>query len=105
MANVRGKIVPYIRLRDYFGIHEARPMFEQIVITNVDSRRVGLVVDTVVGEHQTVLKSLGRFYKDVEGISGATIMGDGTVALILDIPKLVRMVEQSEAQFAAGGEV
>ena len=97
MANVRGKIVPYIRLRDYFGITEERPAFEQIVITNVDNRRVGLVVDTVVGEHQTVLKSLGRFYKDVEGISGATIMGDGTVALILDIPKLVRMVEQSEA--------
>jgi len=102
MANVRGKIVPYIRLRDYFGITEAQPAFEQIVITNVDSRRVGLVVDTVIGEHQTVLKSLGRFYKDVEGISGATIMGDGTVALILDIPKLVRMVEQREAHLAAG---
>jgi two-component system chemotaxis sensor kinase CheA len=70
----------------------------------VDNRRVGLVVDTVVGEHQTVLKSLGRFYKDVEGISGATIMGDGTVALILDIPKLVRMVEQQEAHLATGDE-
>ena len=74
------------------------------MIVNVDGRRVGLVVDTVVGEHQTVLKSLGKYYHGVEGISGATILGDGTVALILDIPKLVRMVEQQEAQLARGGE-
>lgn len=96
LANVRGRIVPYVHLRDYFGIMEAAPAGEQIVITKVDNRRVGFVVDTVLGQHKTVLKSLGRFYKDVEVISGATIMGDGTVAMILNIPNLVSMVEQQE---------
>jgi two-component system chemotaxis sensor kinase CheA len=94
LINVRGHIVPFIRLREQFAIRGEAPQIEQIVITNVDGRRVGLVVDTVVGEHQTVLKSLGKFYRDVEGISGATILGDGTVALILDIPKLISMAEQ-----------
>jgi len=48
------------------------------------------VVDRVVGEHQTVIKSLGKVFKNVEGISGATIRGDGTMALILDLPRLVQ---------------
>jgi two-component system chemotaxis sensor kinase CheA len=97
LANVRGNIVPYVHLREYFGIKEASPGCEQIVITKVDNRRVGFVVDTVLGQHKTVLKSLGRFYKDVEVISGVTIMGDGTVAMILNIPNLVSLVEQQEA--------
>jgi two-component system chemotaxis sensor kinase CheA len=53
---------------------------------------VGIVVDSVIGEHQTVIKTLGRVYKDVEGISGATIKGDGSIALIIDVPRLVRGV-------------
>jgi two-component system, chemotaxis family, sensor kinase CheA len=96
LAHVRGEIVPYIRLRDYFGLNGSAVGFEQIVIVSVDNKRVGLVVDSVVGEHQTVLKSLGKFYCDVKGVSGATILGDGTVALVLDIPKLVQTVESEE---------
>jgi chemotaxis protein histidine kinase CheA len=94
LINVRGHIVPYIRLREQFAINGEAPRIEQIVITNAGGRRIGLVVDAIVGQHQTVLKSLGAFYRDVEGISGATLLGDGTVALILDIPKLVSMAEQ-----------
>ncbi len=52
----------------------------------------------MVGEHQTVIKSLGKLYRDVQGISGATILGDGTVALILDPNLLVRDVERAELQ-------
>lgn len=100
LANVRGSLVPYIKMRDYFSIAGSLPAFQQIVIVNVDTQRVGLVVDIVVGEHQTVIKSLGKYYQGVEGVSGATILGDGTVALILDIPRLVRLVEQQEAQLA-----
>jgi two-component system chemotaxis sensor kinase CheA len=96
LAHVRGEIVPYIRLRDYFGFNGSAVGFEQIVIVSVDNKRVGLVVDAIVGEHQTVLKSLGKYYCDVKGISGATILGDGTVALVLDIPKLVQTVEREE---------
>jgi two-component system chemotaxis sensor kinase CheA len=103
LAHVRGDIVPYISLREHFMLGGTPSAFEKIVIAGVDGKRVGFVVDTVVGEHQTVLKSLGRYYQNVEGISGATILGNGTVALILDIPKLVRMIERQEAQLTRGG--
>ncbi len=91
-VNLRGEIVPYIRIREWFEVEGESPPIEQIVITGLEGSRIGVVVDTVIGEHQTVIKSLGRVYRDVEGISGATIKGDGTLALILDIPKLFRTV-------------
>ncbi len=93
LAAVRGQMVPYIPLRKRFCIGGAAPDIEQIVITQVDGIRVGVVVDHVIGEHQTVIKSLGKVYRDVSGVSGATILGDGAVALILDIPHLLREVE------------
>ncbi|MBF0536892.1 MAG: chemotaxis protein CheA [Nitrospirae bacterium] len=92
ISYVRGAIVPYIRLREYFAINTPVPEVEQIVITEVEEQRVGFVVDYVIGEHQTVIKTLGRLYKTIEGVSGATILGDGTVALIVDAPKLVSAV-------------
>ncbi len=96
LAHVRGKVVPYIRLRKQFLITGERPAREQIVIVSQDGQRTGFVVDRVVGGHQTVIKNLGSAYKDIEGISGATILGDGTVALILDAPKLIQQMEQEE---------
>lgn len=92
ILQLRGDIVPYIHLREWFAVEGENPPIEQIVITGVEGSRVGIVVDTVIGEHQTVIKSLSRVYKDVEGISGATIKGDGSIALILDVPSLVRRV-------------
>ena len=97
MANIRGEIVPYIKLRNEFKISGDSPDREQIVITGVNGERIGFVVDSVVGEHQTVIKNLGKFYKNVDSISGATILGDGTVALIVDVAKVVRSVELAEA--------
>jgi len=88
IANIRGEIVPYIRLRESFEINGSRPGIEQIVITEIERNRVGFVVDSVIGEHQTVIKSLGKVYRDINGISGATILGDGTVALIMDVARL-----------------
>jgi two-component system, chemotaxis family, sensor kinase CheA len=96
LINVRGHIVPYIRLRDRFGVCGAPPEIEQIVITEVEGKRIGFVVDHVIGSHQTVIKSLGKVFRDVAGVSGATILGDGTVALILDIPRLVQGEELAE---------
>ncbi len=92
ILHLRGEIVPYIHIRDWFEIEGESPPIEQIVITGVEGSRIGIVVDTVIGEHQTVIKTLGRVYKDVEGISGATIKGDGSIALIMDVPSLVRRV-------------
>ncbi|WP_243373058.1 chemotaxis protein CheA [Geotalea sp. SG265] len=98
LANVREHLVPYIPLREKFRITGDPPEIQQIVITQVSGMRVGVVVDHVIGEHQTVIKSLGRAYKNVEGISGATILGDGAVALIVDIPQLVKGVEAQSLQ-------
>jgi len=96
IANVRGEIVPYISLREAFRVYGSKPAIEQIVIVGIDDHRIGFVVDDVIGEHQTVIKTLGKFYRDIEGLSGATILGDGTVALILDVPKLFQKAEQKE---------
>ncbi|MBG3877831.1 chemotaxis protein CheA [Desulfovibrio oxamicus] len=91
IINLRGEIVPYIRLRELFSSSGPAPTIEQVVVVDAQGSRFGLVVDCVVGEHQTVIKSLGRIYKDVPGISGATIKGDGSMALILDVPGLVQL--------------
>jgi len=102
LADIRGEIVPYIRLREEFALFGTAPEIEQIVTARINDRRIGFVVDEVVGEHQTVIKSLGRIYRDVDDVSGATILGDGRVALILDLPKLLNntenraMIRQSE---------
>jgi two-component system chemotaxis sensor kinase CheA len=96
LVTIRGEIVPYVRLRDEFKIIGERPDIEQIVIVNIEGLRVGFVVDHVVGEHQTVIKNLGRMYQDVDGVSGATILGDGRVALILDLPQLAGRAEEYE---------
>jgi len=90
LADVRGELVPYIRLRDHFGVASAAPAREQIMVIESDSGRCGLMVDRVLGNYQTVIRNLGRLYRDVQGVSGATILGDGTVALILDPPRLVQ---------------
>jgi two-component system chemotaxis sensor kinase CheA len=63
---------------------------EQIMVAETEDGRYGFVVDQVLGDHQTVIKNLGRFYRHVELVSGATILGNGTVALILDPHRLVR---------------
>ncbi len=93
---VRGQLVPYVRLREQFGVDDAAPPREQVVITEIDGARVGFVVDHVVGEHQTVIKSLGPVYRGIPGLSGSTILGDGSVALILDVPKLFQQAETIE---------
>ena len=87
--NVRGHLIPYIRLRDVFKINGQIPSLQHIVITEEDGQRIGLAVDHVIGSRQTVIKSLGRIFKNARDISGATILGDGTVALILDINSLI----------------
>ena len=74
---------------------------EQIVVADINGSRVGFVVDNVIGEHQTVIKSLGKIYKDAKGISGATILGDGNVALIVDVAKIMQSAEAEEARIRA----
>ncbi|MFZ5427175.1 MAG: chemotaxis protein CheW [Thermodesulfobacteriota bacterium] len=91
IINLRGDVVPFVSLREAFDLPGEAPEIEQVVVLGVEGQRVGMVVDLVVGEHQTVIKSLGPVFRKLEGFSGATIQGDGTMSLILDVKRLVRM--------------
>ena len=92
LANIRGEMVPYIRLSEYLRVATEPQDHEQIMVAETEQGRFGFVVDQVLGDHQTVIKNLGRLYRDVHAVSGATILGDGTVALILDLHRLAQDV-------------
>lgn len=92
----RGEFLPYINLREWFEITDPMPASQQVVIVNDQDSSLGLVVDKVIGNNQTVIKPLGDLYKNAEGLSGATVLGDGSVALILDVFKLSNVVKRTE---------
>ena len=93
VLQLRDEYVPIIHLDDVFSIdNEKRPIEESIVVVvETDGEKIGVVVDELLGQQQVVIKSLEENYKRVDGISGATILGDGTVALIVDISSLSKM--------------
>lgn len=95
ILNLRGEIVPYVRLRDWLDIKGAIPEIEQVVVTTGDGTRTGIAVDEVIGQQQTVIKQLGRVFSHVEELSGAAVQGDGSMAIILDIPLLTRMARSA----------
>lgn len=99
--NLRGEVLPFIRLKEFFNESGKDSKYENIVIVQYAGHKIGLVVDELHGEVQTVIKSLGRVYREVRGISGATILGNGRVALILDVPRLMQTIEKS--YFARAG--
>jgi two-component system chemotaxis sensor kinase CheA len=87
--NIRGDLVPFLRLREIFASRRPADPYQKVVVVSTGEKRIGLVVDQVIGDHQTVIKSLSRLHSDAQNFSGATILGDGTVALILDVGNLV----------------
>jgi two-component system chemotaxis sensor kinase CheA len=95
--NIRGHLVPFLRLRELFKTRTASEPHQKVVIVSAGESRVGLVVDQVIGNSQTVIKSLSKLHADVETFSGATILGDGTVALILDVTNVVSFGQQFES--------
>ncbi|MGV8937952.1 MAG: chemotaxis protein CheA [Allorhizobium sp.] len=101
--SLRDNLVPYIRLRELFNTGTKPDPFQKIVVISTGSERVGLVVDQIIGDHQTVIKSMSKLHHDVATFSGATILGDGSVALILDVIHLVVSGQQQEAQLRAAG--
>jgi len=89
--DIRGRFVPFLRLRSLFeGVGEA-PGEQNVVIVMSGENRVGIVVDRIVGTNQTVIKQMSKLHAGVRAVSGATILGDGSVALILDVAHLVSM--------------
>ena len=102
LARVRGELIPYIRLRKHFDIRSTPPAIEQIMVAETAGGRFGFVVDCVLGNCQTVIKSLGRFYRSVQAVSGATILGNGAVALILDPERLAQDAMRVEQKSGRG---
>ncbi|MBF0611422.1 MAG: chemotaxis protein CheA [Magnetococcales bacterium] len=94
--DIRGDLVPFLRLRDLFKVPGEVPAFEKIVIVTSGNRHVGLVVDHLLGNHQTVIKSLSPLHRNVECFMGATILGDGRVVLILDVLHLIEFGQNRE---------
>ncbi len=89
VAVIDGEQIPFYFMREEFEISGEYPEENKFLAIKYKNKNVGLVFDSVVGEYQTVLKSIGKLYKDHEMIAGATILGDGTVALVLDTNKLI----------------
>jgi two-component system chemotaxis sensor kinase CheA len=94
---IRGVTTPLVRLRSVFNLRHGKTsqstenisQEEYVVIVGMAEKRIGLVVDSLIGEQEVVIKSLSRYCGDIQGVSGATILGDGNVALIMDVNGLL----------------
>jgi two-component system, chemotaxis family, sensor kinase CheA len=91
--NVRGNLVPFLRLREIMTASGMPDRHQKTIIISTGETHVGLVADQIIGNHQTVIKSLSKLHSDVTIFSGATILGDGTAALILDVAQLVALAQ------------
>jgi len=89
--------LPFINMREFFDIPGDRLPIEQMVVVNIKDQQVGILVDQVIGSNQTVIKPIGKIYRRAEGVSNASILGDGSVALILDVEQIMTVVQKVEA--------
>lgn len=95
----RGEYLPIVRLHQQFGCASARQRIEEglVIVVEADGTQIGLFVDELVGQQQAVVKSLEANYRRIDGISGATILADGSVALIVDVAGLIRLQSRRKA--------
>ncbi|HEC25145.1 MAG TPA: chemotaxis protein CheA [bacterium] len=91
--NLRGKLLPYIKFSDIFGRQKEEISENNIIVVKCAGQVVGFAVDKIFGEIQTVLKPMGKIYKEAKFFSGATILGNGSIAFVLDIPKIIKHAE------------
>src|SRR5579863_4567401 len=98
ILSLRGNPLPYVRLRQAFSLPGESPKRENIVVVKINDFHAGIAVDELLGGMQTVVKPLGRAFRSVPGIAGSTVLGDGRVGLIIDVPSLLRGVMQSTLQ-------
>ena len=96
-TNLRGQVLPFIRLRELFDVDGQKGSRENIVVVKHAGQKFGLVVDTLLGEAQTVIKPLSKMFAQVQGISGSSILGSGDVALILDVPALMQQTNAANS--------
>lgn len=95
VMQLRDEYIPIVRLEDVFSLQQTSDESEEamLVVVEGDNEKLGLVVDDLLGQQQVVIKSLEQNYRRVDGVSGATILGDGTVALIIDISSIGKRLD------------
>ncbi|MCX7172563.1 MAG: chemotaxis protein CheW, partial [Proteobacteria bacterium] len=99
--NLRGEVLPFVRLRELFEVGSEKPARENVVVVKAGGRKAGIVVDVLQGEFQTVIKPLGAIFRHLRGIAGSTILGSGEVALILDVQALATLAAGAEGKLLA----
>lgn len=100
--DLRGEVLPFIRLRKMFEIEGAEPRRQNVVIISSGTHKTGLVVDRLMGEFQTVIKPLGKLFGHLQGIGGSTILGSGEVALILSVASMTQHYSRMEQKRLLG---
>lgn len=98
ILNLRGSALPYLRLREVFGQSAGTPTRENVIVVKVGEFRAGIAVDQLLGGMQAVIKPLGKVFRGISGIAGSTILGDGRVGLIVDVPGLLQGMMQASLQ-------
>lgn len=96
VLNVRGEAVPFLRLRSLFELDTLTPPRENVVVIQHEQGRAGIVVDTLLGSSETVMKPLGGLLRQLPGVAGSSILGNGRVALVLDASEVVRRASESQ---------
>ncbi|MBO9465309.1 chemotaxis protein CheA [Tropicibacter sp. R15_0] len=97
VLQIREQVVPYLTLDTLFNMPKSGETNRRVVVVRVDGQRIGLVVDDILGQGQTVVKSLSPYHRELPGLGGATILSDGRVALIMDVATLVRWAQSQAA--------
>jgi len=97
IIDLRGEPLPFLRIRSLFGLDETSDERENVVVVEHEQGRAGIVVDKLFGSSQVVMKPMGRFLRQVPGVSGSSILGNGRVALILDIHEIIRRAADASA--------
>jgi two-component system chemotaxis sensor kinase CheA len=90
VLDLRGRPLPFLRLRDHFGVPGPRPLRENVVVVQHGSASAGVAVDALLGESSTVVKPLGTMFRGIPGLAGSSILGDGRVSLVLDVAGILR---------------
>ncbi len=101
--DLRGEVLPLLRLRKLFDMPGEPPARQSVVVLRQGRQRVGMIVDKLLGEAQTVIKPLSRVFSQVKGISGSSIRGNGDVAMILDVPSLVQQATSAPLSHRSSG--
>ena len=101
VVELRGEVLPVVCLRTLYGLDSAPPEQVSVVVLNAGGASFGVIVDALLGQHQTVIKPLGRIFRMLRGMSGSSILGNGEVALIVDVVSLAQLAAQPSRAISA----